>query len=171
MDKIQFSQQFKAIETGLKNFALKLAKNSTDAEDLVQQTAYKAFKGIHTFKEGTSFKSWSFTILKNTFITAYHKKNKRGVTNGPLEDYTYNIESNTSVHNNALSKLRMQEIYSHIEGLSHKTKLPFMMHVEGYKYDEIADNLNIPIGTVKSRINFARKKLKVVINNSAAKAA
>lgn len=171
MNQIKFSQNFEINKTGLMNFALKLTKNHTDAEDLVQQTALKALRGIHTFREGTSFKSWAFTILKNTFITNYHKKKKRSIVGGPIEDYTYNIESRASVHNNAESKLRVQEIYSHIEDLSYKTKMPFMMHVEGFKYDEIADTLDIPIGTVKSRINFARNKLKTVVDSNLSVAA
>jgi RNA polymerase sigma-70 factor (ECF subfamily) len=131
-----------------------------DAEDLVQETAIKAFRALHTFKSGTSFKSWAFTILKNTFISKYNRRKKRNVVNNPIEDFTFALENKYAVRNDAVSMIRIKEIKESIEELSYKSRLPFLMYIDGYRYNEIADNLNIPIGTVKSRINFARTKLK-----------
>ena len=163
MDRIQFSKEFKANGKSFKNFATKLTKNSSDAEDLVQQTAFKALRGLHTYQDGTNFKNWVFAIIRNTFITNYRKKKRANIVGGPLENFTFNIESKSSIHNNAVSEMRIEEIYNKIDSLSVKTKKPFLMLVEGYKYGEIADTLDIPIGTVKSRINYARKKLQAVL--------
>ncbi|GLR15726.1 RNA polymerase sigma factor [Portibacter lacus] len=160
MTESQFIENYNEYNNALTNFARKLTNNHVDAEDLVQETAIKAFRAMHTFRDGTSFKSWAFTILKNTFISKYNRKKKRRVVNNPIEDFTFALENTYSVRNDAISQLRIKEIKESIEELSYKSRLPFLMYVEGYRYNEIADILNIPIGTVKSRINFARTKLK-----------
>lgn len=167
MTTIQFSHLFDRNYNALVNFAKKLTRNNNDAEDLVQETAYKALKGIHTYRVGTNFKSWTFTILKNTFINKYHKRKRRGVVDNPIEDFTFALESRFSLNNDAVSSLRVKEIESQINKLSEKSKIPFLMHFNGYQYNEIADQLEIPIGTVKSRINYARKKLKEKLDNVA----
>lgn len=163
MTQIQFNDHYDSNFPALMNFAKKLTKDHVEAEELVQETAIKAFRGLHTFNLGTSFKSWSFTILKNTFITKYNKSKKRGIVNAPIEDFTYALENKSAVRNDAVSQLRVKEIEACIEELSYKSKMPFLMHVEGYQYSEISESLNIPIGTVKSRINFARTKLKDIL--------
>jgi len=160
MESAQFTQLYTETETALHNFAKKLVYDNAKAQDLVQETAIKAFKSRHTFREGSSFKSWTFTILKNTFISQYHKKKRRGVVNKPIEDFTFALENQYAVKNDALSHLNVDCINEAIENLSYKSKLPFKMFIEGYQYKEISNMLNIPIGTVKSRINFARTKLK-----------
>lgn len=160
MTQLQFESYYNDNYRALMNFAKKLTRDSIDAEDLVQETVIKAYRGMHTFKVGTSFKSWAFTILKNTFITKYNKKKKSGVVNKPIEDFTFALESKHALRNDALSKMRIKEIKGCISQLSYKSRMPFLMHVEGYQYNEIAETLNIPIGTVKSRINYARTKLK-----------
>ncbi len=163
MTHMQFINFYNSNIKALENFAKKLTRNQTEAEDLVQETAIKAFRGMHTFKEGTSFKSWSFTILKNTFITKYNKRRKRNVVNAPIEDFTHALSSKHAVKNDAISQLKIKEIKGCIRQLSPKSKIPFLMHIEGYQYNEIADSLDIPIGTVKSRINYARTKLKSIM--------
>lgn len=165
MTQIQFNHYYDANIAALTNYARKLTRNKADAEDLIQETAIKAFRSLHTFKTGTSFKSWAFTILKNTYFTNYSRKKKRGVVNAPIEDFTFALHSKYTTSNNAESKLRIQEIKKAIESLSRKSKIPFLMFVEGYRYHEIADKLSIPIGTVKSRINYARTKLKKILRS------
>lgn len=171
MSETKFNQYYKDNILAIRNFANKLARNSVDAEDLVQETAIKAFRSRHTFRPGSSFKSWAFTILKNTFITKFNKRKKRAVVNKPIEDFTYGLENKYAVRNDALSKISILEIKKCINELSYKSKLPFLLHVEGYQYSEISDSLNIPIGTVKSRINFARTKLKTILNDKGIMAA
>ena len=165
MTKVQFNLYYKNNVIALRNFARKLANSSADAEDLFQEATLKAFRGMHTFKQGNSFKSWAFTILKNTFVTKYHKRKKRNMVSTAVEDLAFAIDVQHSIRNNALSNIRLQEIYDCIEDLSGKSKRPFLMYVNGYQYNEIADALHIPIGTVKSRINYARTKLKSALSN------
>ena len=165
MTDLQFNHYYEQNIDALKNFARRLTRNINEAEDLVQETAIKAFRAMHTFKKGTSFKSWSFTIMKNSFITRYNKKKRRGVVNAPIEDFTFALENNYALRNDAVSKLRLHEIKSCVKKLSHKSKVPFEMYISGYQYNEIADALEIPIGTVKSRINFARTKLKSMLSD------
>jgi RNA polymerase sigma-70 factor (ECF subfamily) len=160
MTQSQFKDLYDNNENALFNFARKLTRNDYLAKDLVQETVIKAYRSKHTFRPGTSFKSWSFTILKNTFITLYNKRRKRAVVNTSVEDMSYALESQQSVPNEAESCLRVAEMKKHISRLSTKSRKPFMMFVIGYKYSEIAEQLSIPIGTVKSRINFARTKLQ-----------
>lgn len=165
MTKVQFKHYYNNNKSALEHFARKLTKNRTEAEDLVQETSIKAFRGMHTFKPGNSFKSWAFTILKNSFITMYNKKKKRNIINTSVEDMSYAVDNSKSVRNNAISKMRIKEIKGCIQKLSVKSRKPFLMYIKGYQYNEIADSLDIPIGTVKSRINFARTKLKAIMKN------
>lgn len=165
MTKVQFIHYYRNNLSALENFAKKLTKNQVEAEELVQETAIKAFRGMHTFKPGNSFKSWAFTILKNTFITKYNRKRKRGIVNIQVEDMSYAIQNSRAISNDAVSKLRVNEIKGCIKKLSVKSRKPFEMHIQGFQYNEIATSLNIPIGTVKSRINFARTKLRSILHN------
>ncbi len=160
MTNLQFIDLYQSNYTALYNFAKKLSNDINDAEDLVQDTAVKAFKNFHTFQIGTSFKSWAFTILKNTFISKYRKNKKRKNVSAPIEDMAYAISKNNIITNPAETNMRTEEIEQCIEELSYKSRIPFLMHIAGYQYNEIADALNLPLGTIKSRINFARTKLK-----------
>ncbi len=160
MTTLQFSNLLEMHHQALLNFAKRLTQDMVDAEDLVQETALKAFKGRHTFRTGTSFKSWAFTILKNTFISKYHRRKRRAVVSKPVEDFSFAMKSSSAVRNDGISQLMMENIEKAISELGDTCAVPFMMHFEGYQYNEIADHLEIPIGTVKSRINYARKKLK-----------
>jgi len=165
MNLDQFNNNYNENASALYNFALKLTSNTTDAEDLVQETAFKAFRAMHTFKENSNFKSWAFTILKNTFITQYRKKRKKSIINAPIEDLDFLITNSYAVKNDAYAQMRTKEINKHIQKLSSKCEEPFSLYLEGYQYDEIAEQLNIPIGTVKSRLNYARNKLKTSLTS------
>src|SRR6056297_234464 len=115
----------------LYSFAYNLTKSADASKDLFQETAYRAITNRDKFRDGTNFKAWMFTIMKNIFI-----------------------------NNKAESSIMTYELTAMIEELDDSTRIPFMMHYEGYKYQEIADELELPLGTVKSRIFFARKELK-----------
>jgi len=160
MSQLEFNYYYDQNETALYNFAKKLTRNKMDAEDLVQETAIKIYKNFHSFLEGSSFKNWSFTILKNTFITKYNRRKKRAVLNTSVEDMMFAIDELHININGANSAMNLDNINTCIAELSDKSRIPFKLYVEGYKYEEIATMIDIPIGTVKSRINFARKKLK-----------
>jgi len=144
----------------LRPFAFKLTKDTEDANDLLQETMLKAFTNREKFSEGTNLKAWLYTIMKNTFITNYQRLLRRN-TFIDSTDTSYFINSNNNVTNNlAYSEFAMHDILQAIDKLEEVYKTPFMMHYRGFKYNEIAERLKIPIGTVKNRIHIARKELK-----------
>lgn len=149
--------QFQAM---LHSFAYKLTGDFTDAQDLYQDTAFKVLKNADKFKPGTNFKAWSSTIMRNIFINDYRKKKRRGVMTDATDNDFY-INSGEIVEVNGGEKnLRYDEIVELIDDLPENLKEPFLLSYEGFKYDEIAERLNAPLGTIKSRIFFARKNLR-----------
>lgn len=160
MTTIEFDSAVVQAHRSLRPIALRLTRNGDEANDLMQDTLLKAIANREKFAEGTNLKAWLYTIMKNTFITNYHRLVKRKT----FIDTTDNLHFiNSSLHttqNRASTKLALDEINSAVESLSHEYKTPFLMHFNGYKYHEIAEILDIPIGTVKNRIHIARKELK-----------
>lgn len=164
MSTLQFSKEFNALENILYSFALRLTKNREDAKDLIQETALRAYKHRDKFTVGTNFKSWVSTIMRNTFINQYRKAKLRRNVNEPVETFLFAVENKNAIPNQGEINIRMQE-YDKIFGeIGEIYSVPFLMFYRGYEYKEIAHYLDIPIGTVKSRIFLARKKLKKLIN-------
>lgn len=160
MNTLEFNNAVASHQQTLRPIAMKLTRNSEQANDLIQDTFLKAIANKDKFREGTNLKAWLYTIMKNTFITNYHRITKRKTFVDSTENLHF-INSSAQVDSNkASSKLAMDEIKEAINGLAHDYKTPFLMHFKGYKYYEIADILDIPIGTVKNRIHIARKNLK-----------
>ena len=112
------------------------------------------------FTPGTNFKAWLFTIMKNIFINNYRKKVKSATIVDTTDNLYYLNSGNVSLENEGSRNLFMQELMGIINQLEDSIRIPFEMHYDGFKYQEIADELNLPLGTVKSRIFFARKELK-----------
>jgi RNA polymerase sigma-70 factor (ECF subfamily) len=144
----------------LHSFAFNLTKNSEDAKDLYQETAYRAMTNMDKFRPGTNLKAWLFTIMKNIFINNYRKKNKANTIVDSTDNLYYINSTVSAIDNRAESSIMMKELVRLIEKLDDSIRVPFLMHYQGYKYQEIADYLDLPLGTVKSRIFFARKELK-----------
>lgn len=166
MSTIEFNQNFDFLTESLNSFAYSLTKNSDDAKDLYQETAFRAMNNKEKFRPETNFKAWTFTIMKNIFINNYRKKVKSN-TILDATDNTYFIDSGSEpVTNDAGRNILMTELQNMIASLDENIRMPFVMHHEGYKYNEIAEHFNLPLGTVKSRIFFARKALKVLIKRS-----
>ncbi|MEM1328800.1 MAG: RNA polymerase sigma factor [Bacteroidota bacterium] len=162
MNTREFLDAYQGLEHKLYAFAMKLTRNSADADDLMQETAVRAYSNRDKFQMGTNFKSWTTTIMRNTFINRYRMKRRRNLVDGPLEDHTYAIESNT-VSNGSESVMMMQELRKILDQIKPKYRIPFLMHYQGYEYQEIAKEMNIPIGTVKSRLYTARQQLTKLI--------
>lgn len=160
MTTLEFSYSLNKLSSSLKPFALKLTRDMDDANDLLQDTMVKAFTNKDKFTEGTNLKAWLYTIMKNTFITNYQRMVRRGTFVDTTENLHYINSGDILVENGAYGDFTMDDIYAAIEKLEEVYKIPFMMHYRGFKYHEIADKLNIPIGTVKNRIHIARKLLK-----------
>ncbi|MEL6986878.1 MAG: RNA polymerase sigma factor [Bacteroidota bacterium] len=163
MSALEFSNQFDKLSAMLHTFAYNLTKNVEDAEDLFQETAFRAITNRDKFQQGTNLKAWLFTIMKNIFINNYRKKVKARTIIDTTDNDFYINSGNNAVSNTAESKIMMDELNHMIEELDDSIKVPFEMHHIGYKYQEIADKLKLPLGTVKSRIFFARRELKQMV--------
>lgn len=159
MATLEFNSIDKMSES-LKPFALKLTKDVEEANDLLQETMLKAITNKDKFTEGTNLKAWLYTIMKNTFITNYQRVVRRNTFIDTTDNMHYINSSSNTIENLAYSDFAMKDINKAINGLDTPYKTPFMMHFRGFKYHEIAERLQIPIGTVKNRIHIARKELK-----------
>ncbi|MDG2419086.1 MAG: RNA polymerase sigma factor [Saprospiraceae bacterium] len=149
----------------LHSFAYNLTKNTEDAKDLYQETSFRALTNRDKFRPGTNFKAWLFTIMKNIFINNYRKKMRANTIMDSTDNDYYINSGSVVISNKAESNIMMDELTAMIDGMEDGIRIPFMMHYEGFKYQEIADKLELPLGTVKSRIFFARKEMKGLINN------
>ncbi|MGL6269485.1 MAG: RNA polymerase sigma factor [Chitinophagaceae bacterium] len=148
----------------LKPFAVTLTKDQEIAKDLLQETMYRALANQEKYNVGTNIKAWLYTIMRNIFINNYRRKAKQNtIFDNSSNDFLLDYNQST-IDNGAESNLRMKDIYAAIHSLPDIFKNPFMLYFEGYKYHEIADNLGEPLGTIKSRIHFARRLLKEQIN-------
>jgi RNA polymerase sigma factor (sigma-70 family) len=157
MSTIEFNQTLLSLEDNLKMFAYSFTRNEEEAKDLTQETLLKAFRYKKQYKPKTNFKAWVFTIMRNQFINEYRKKSRsKTIFDNSTESYLLNSHTDNRGPEGIYTK---KEIDLKIESLEENYKIPFMMHVEGYKYKEISEKLNIPIGTVKSRIFISRQRL------------
>jgi RNA polymerase sigma factor (sigma-70 family) len=160
MTKIEFNTMVTRQASSLKMYALHFTHDADDANDLVQDTLLKAITYYNKFKEGTNLKGWLYTIMKNTFINNYRRfvKISSFVTKSDEISSPNLVFSSTKNHGE--SKFVMDDIKFAMDKLPKEYHVPFNMYFEGHKYHEIADHLDIPIGTVKTRIHVARKLLK-----------
>jgi RNA polymerase sigma-70 factor (ECF subfamily) len=160
MSYLNFQSDLLANSQFLRPSAIKLTQSLVLAEDLVQETIFKALKNSDKFQEGTNLKSWLYTIMRNIFINDYRKKKKQNtVSDDSEEQYLLN---SMSFSNGNLGEMNLldQELTAAMAKVPNEILRPFMMHHSGFKYNEIAEELDIPLGTVKSKIFFARKALK-----------
>lgn len=165
MSTVEFFNQLSQQTQTLNNFAYSLTRDSEDAKDLYQETAFRALSNRDKFQPGTNFKAWLITIMKNIFINNYRRKIKGGIVSDNSENQYFFNSLNNSVLNRAESDIMMKELNRMVESLDDSLKIPFLRYYHGFKYQEIADELHLPLGTVKSRIFFARKALKNMIGN------
>ena len=163
MSTSDFNHQLSSLSGPLHTFAYKLTKNSEEAKDLYQETAFRAISNVDKFIPGTNLKAWLLTIMKNIFINNYRKNVKTRTIIDSTENLYYINSGAASISNSAESNIMMDELSTMVENLDESLRVPFEMHYLGHKYQEIADTLHLPLGTVKSRIFFARKELKDMI--------
>lgn len=160
MTSSTFQSNLMNLQANLLNFAFMLTSNRDDAYDLLQDTTLKALDNEDKYAEGTNFKGWVFTIMRNIFINNY----RRGVRTATIVDTTDNLYhlnlSQDSGVDSPEDSYSASEITNAINELADEYSEPFSMHVAGYKYEEIAEKLSLPLGTVKSRIYYARKRLQ-----------
>lgn len=159
MTATQFNHKLLELQNNLGFFARSLTNNDEEAKDLVQDTYFKALTNREKFQPNTNLKAWTYTIMKNTFINNYRRKVKANTIVDTTEDLYYLNTSKEAKNDTPDSALATEEINRSINALDENQRMPFEMHNQGYKYKEIADKLELSIGTVKSRIFFTRKKL------------
>ena len=159
--------------------AMRMTHNRADAEDLVQETYLKGFRSFHTFNEGTNLRAWLFRILTNTYINKYRKQ-QRGFDEsdlGDIEDlYLYkrmgtfeDASIGRSAEESLMTMLPDDEVKQALENLPENFRLPVILaDVEGFAYKEIAEILEIPIGTVMSRLHRGRKAMQKALHDYAA---
>ena len=153
------------MQGNLLSFALKLTLNKDEAQDLVQDTTLKALRNEEKFAENTNFKGWMLTIMRNIFINNYRKAARENTVVDSSEDLFHINLSQDSGLASPDGAFTVNEISSIIAKFPADYREPFSMHVAGYKYEEIAERLSMPLGTVKSRIFFTRKRLREILKD------
>lgn len=164
MSTLEFNEMLLSNASFLKPFAINLTRDNEAANDLYQETLYKALANREKYNVGTNIKAWLFTIMRNIFINNYRRKAKqKTIFDNTPNEYLLN-QNQAIVANAAESEMRIKEIKKAILELPEIFKTPFLLYFDGYRYNEIADVLHEPLGTIKSRIHFARKLLKEQIS-------
>ena len=160
MASAKFQNNLMSLQSNLLNFAYMLTSNRDDAYDLLQDTTLKALDNEDKYADNTNFKGWVFTIMRNIFINNYRCAGRAATVVDTTENlYHLNLSQDSGLETPEGS-FGAGEITDAINEFSEEYRIPFSMHVAGYKYNEIAEQMNLPLGTVKSRIFFARKKLQ-----------
>lgn len=160
MNALQFQKKLLSVQENMMNFALLLTANRDDAQDLMQDTTLKVLDNQEKFVDNVNFKGWVLTVMRNIFINNYHRVVRAQTVVDPGVDlYNLDIE-NDSGFISPDGACHLREINRAIGSLGEDLKVPFSLFVSGYKYNEIAERLGIPLGTVKSRIFFARQELQ-----------
>jgi RNA polymerase sigma-70 factor, ECF subfamily len=177
-DKERFAEQAMVYMSSLYSAALRMTRNPADAEDLVQETYLKAYRAFGSFQEGTNLKSWLYKILTNTYINSYRSKRRRP-TETELDDvedlYLYHrlggleaVAASRSAEDLVLDHLTEAEVKEAVESLPESFRLAVLLaDVEGFSYKEIAEILDVPIGTVMSRLHRGRRALQKALHNFA----
>ncbi len=152
--------QLEKVSSSLRAFSLKLTGNESDANDLYQDTAFRIISNADKYQPNTNFKAWAVTIMRNIFINNYRKKIRRGTILDQTPNNYYINSGGQLIENDGETRMAYKELLRMVSALPEDFKRPFWMAYKGYKYDEIAEKLDAPLGTIKSRIFFARRKLQ-----------
>jgi RNA polymerase sigma-70 factor, ECF subfamily len=177
-DNTQFTAEAMQYAQSLYSTALRMTRNQSDAEDLVQETYLKAFRSFGSFETGTNLKAWLFRILTNTFINTYRAKQRRPQESdlGSVEDlFLYKrlpslAGLSESAEEQLLDLFPAAEVREAIENLPETFLLPMLLNdVEGFSYKEVAEILDVPIGTVMSRLHRGRKTMQEALYEYASK--
>lgn len=155
-----FKQRILGIQGNLLSFAYQLTTNKEQAQDLLQDTTLKALDNEEKYVDNVNFKGWIFTIMRNIFINNYRQTVRKATVIDQTEDlYHLNISQDSGL-TTPEGSFAVKEISKALNSFSDDYRIPFNMFVAGYKYNEIAEKMGLPLGTVKSRIFFARKRLR-----------
>jgi len=158
--KTEINTQLTASSPVLRRFAFKLTGDEQDAKDLYQETALRIFVNAEKFKKNTNFEAWAKVIMRNLFINQYRRKIRQNTYTDNTPEQSQLIGPHHALTSRSEVGLYYQELIKMVQGLPENLRGPFIMSYHGYKYEEIADLLDTPMGTIKSRIFMARKKLR-----------
>ena len=160
MTILEFSHQVSSLRPMLRTFTRRFTNDREESQDLVQDTILKVLTYREKFRDDTNLKGWLFTIMRNTFINNYRKNQRAKTSNDTTKElYFLNVED-THTFNRPQESIEFKEVWRNVNNMKDELLIPFKMHATGYKYQEIAKHLNIPIGTVKNRIFHARKEIQ-----------
>ena len=160
-----FKKRLLGLQSNLMNFAFQLTTSREAAADLVQDTTLKVLDNEEKYVDNVNFKGWVFTIMRNIFINYYRRQVRSATVVDNTEDlYHLNISQESGL-STPEGSFAAKEISSAINAFSDEYRIPFNMYIAGYKYSEIADKMGLPLGTVKSRIFFARKRLQGMLQD------
>lgn len=165
MNSLKFQDRLLGLQDNLLNFAYMLTANREEAKDLLQDTTLKALDNEDKYIDNVNFKGWVFTIMRNIFINNYRRVVRNQTIIDQTEDlYHLNLPQDSGFASPEGS-FTVKEITTAINSFSEEYRIPFSMHVVGYKYHEIAEKMDLPLGTVKSRIFFARQRLQEMLKD------
>lgn len=165
MNCINLNKNLMEVQNDLFRFAFRLTRNRDDASDLLQETSLKVLNNQEKFAEETNFKAWAYTLMRNIFINNYRKTVREQTFVDQTDNlYHLNIPQNSGFYSPEGS-YSIAEITKAINSFSKEYRQPFAMHIAGYKYEAIAKEMGLPLGTVKSRIFFARKRLQQILKD------
>lgn len=163
MSSKNFQTKLLDLQSNLLNFAYMLTNNRDDAYDLLQDTTLKVLDNEEKYVDNVNFKGWVFTIMRNIFINNYRKVVRSATIIDQTEDlYHLNLPQDSGL-DTPEGSVAAKEITAAINSFIEEYRIPFSMHVAGYKYNEIAEKMGLPLGTIKSRIFFARQKLQEML--------
>ncbi len=160
MTAIEFTHQVASLRPMLHLFTRRFTNDRDESLDLVQDTILKALTYRDKFRDDTNLKGWLFTIMRNTFINNYRRNQRARTTQDTSKDlYFLNVEDEHTF-NRPQESMEFKEIWRNVNDIKDELMIPFKMYTTGYKYHEIAEHLDLPIGTVKNRIFHARKEIQ-----------
>jgi RNA polymerase sigma factor (sigma-70 family) len=160
MTAIELTNEITSLRSTLKTFTRRFTNDREESSDLVQDTILKALLYKDKFTQDTNLKGWLFTIMRNTFINNYRKNQKARTSHDTTKELYYLNVEDTHTFNSPGSRYEYDDIWKNVNELKDELLIPFKMHTSGYKYHEIAEHLDLPIGTVKNRIFHARKEIQ-----------
>ena len=164
METANLQNRLMSLQANMLNFAYTLTANRDDAYDLLQDTTLKVLGNQDKYVENTNFKGWVFTIMRNIFINNYRRQTRSATIVDTTEDLYHLNVSQESGLTTPEGSYAVKEISKAIGAFSQEYRVPFSMYIAGYKYGEIAEKMGLPLGTVKSRIFFARKRLQSILS-------
>lgn len=165
MNSKTFTQNLIGVQDELLRFAYKLTSDREEANDLLQETSLKALDNEDKYTPDTNFKGWVYTIMRNIFINSYRKVVREQTFVDTTENlYHLNLPRDTAYESTERA-YDLKEMHRVVNSLPREYRIPFSMHVSGFKYREIAERLGLPLGTVKSRIFFTRQKLQQALKD------